>query len=69
MYVKNLMGLSGLFVREDAVGMVMNQALLQLRLVLASMPLIPYAWKYGGVVGVLGEIEAINMLKRLAFSG
>jgi ureidoglycolate amidohydrolase len=30
---------------------------------------IPYSGKYDGVVGVLGAIEAINVLKRLALSG
>lgn len=29
---------------------------------------IPYSGKYDGVVGVLGAIEAINVLKRYAYS-
>ncbi|KAK7847085.1 ureidoglycolate hydrolase [Quercus suber] len=57
-YIKNLMGISGLSVREDAVGNIFGRS---------HIDAIPYSGKYDGVVGVLGAIEAINSLKRSGF--
>lgn len=70
-YIKNLMGLSGLSVREDAVGNIFgrwNGYEPELAVATGShIDAIPYSGKYDGVVGVLGAIEAINVLKRTAF--
>ncbi|ESR33408.1 hypothetical protein CICLE_v10007151mg, partial [Citrus x clementina] len=86
-YIKNLMGLSGLSVREDAVGNIFGRCNLKctLHMVLcfsqrigneavlapvatgSHIDAIPYSGKYDGVVGVLGAIEAINVLKRSGF--
>ncbi|KAL6571449.1 hypothetical protein OROHE_003092 [Orobanche hederae] len=87
-YVKKLMGLSGLSVREDAVGNIFGRCVGQRRTYaniyyrsfrVGSEPelapvstgshidAIPYSGKYDGVVGVLGAIEAINVLKRSGF--
>ncbi|KAH9766654.1 Ureidoglycolate hydrolase [Citrus sinensis] len=63
-YIKNLMGLSGLSVREDAIG---NEAVLAPVATGSHIDAIPYSGKYDGVVGVLGAIEAINVLKRSGF--
>lgn len=65
------MGLSGLSVREDAVGNIFgrwNGYEPELAVATGShIDAIPYSGKYDGVVGVLGAIEAINVLKRTAF--
>ncbi|KAL8026382.1 hypothetical protein ABFX02_14G023100 [Erythranthe guttata] len=71
-YIKKLMGLSGLSVREDAVGNIFgrwvgSQPELAPVLTGSHIDAIPYSGKYDGVVGVLGAIEAINVLKRSGF--
>ncbi|KAK3043462.1 hypothetical protein RJ639_002041 [Escallonia herrerae] len=71
-FVKNLMGLSGLSVREDAVGNIFGRwegYEPELAAVLSGSHIdaIPHSGKYDGVVGVLGAIEAINVLKRFGF--
>ncbi|XP_065863143.1 ureidoglycolate hydrolase [Euphorbia lathyris] len=71
-YIKNLMGLSGLSVREDAVGNIFgrwdgSEPELAAVATGSHMDAIPYSGKYDGVVGVLGAIEAINVLKRSGF--
>eukprot|EP01018_Ginkgo_biloba_P010624 Gb_19267 [translate_table: standard] len=71
-YVKSLMEAAGLLVREDAVGNMFGRwegADSELPAVATGSHIdaIPYSGKYDGVVGVLGAIEAINVLKRLAF--
>ncbi|KAL8104987.1 ureidoglycolate hydrolase [Apium graveolens] len=71
-YVKNLMGLAGLSVREDAVGNIFgrwegNEPEIGAVATGSHIDAIPYSGKYDGVVGVLGAIEAINVLKRSGF--
>ncbi|XP_041007652.1 ureidoglycolate hydrolase [Juglans microcarpa x Juglans regia] len=71
-YIKNLMGLSGLSVREDAVGNIFGrwdgyEPELSAVATGSHIDAIPYSGKYDGVVGVLGAIEAINVLKRFGF--
>ncbi|KAL3642058.1 hypothetical protein CASFOL_012873 [Castilleja foliolosa] len=71
-YIKNIMGLSGLSVREDAVGNIFGRWVgSEPELAPVStgshIDAIPYSGKYDGVVGVLGAIEAINVLKRSGF--
>lgn len=71
-YIKNLMGLSGLSVREDAVGNIFarwvgSEPDLSAVSTGSHIDAIPYSGKYDGVVGVLGAIEAINVLKRSGF--
>ncbi|XP_048430590.1 ureidoglycolate hydrolase-like isoform X2 [Pyrus x bretschneideri] len=71
-FIKNLMGLSGLSVREDAVGNIFGRwegYIPDLSAVATGSHIdaIPYSGKYDGVVGVLGAIEAINVLKRSGF--
>ncbi|EEF45172.1 N-carbamoyl-L-amino acid hydrolase, putative [Ricinus communis] len=71
-YIKNLMGLSGLSVREDAVGNIFgrwdgSEPELAAVATGSHIDAIPYSGKYDGVVGVLGAIEAINVLKRSGF--
>ncbi|KAF8021002.1 hypothetical protein BT93_G1421 [Corymbia citriodora subsp. variegata] len=71
-YVKNLMGLAGLSVREDAVGNIFGrwdglEPELPAIATGSHMDAIPYSGKYDGVVGVLGAIEAINVLRRSGF--
>lgn len=71
-FIKNLMGLSGLSVREDAVGNIFGRwEGLQPELAAVAtgshIDAIPYSGKYDGVVGVVGAIEAINVLKRSGF--
>ncbi|MED6195719.1 hypothetical protein PIB30_040655 [Stylosanthes scabra] len=71
-YVKNLMGLAGLSVREDAVGNIFgrwngDEPELAAVATGSHIDAIPYSGKYDGVVGVLGAIEAINVLKRSGF--
>ncbi|KDO45906.1 hypothetical protein CISIN_1g0484612mg, partial [Citrus sinensis] len=75
-YIKNLMGISGLSVREDAVGNIYgeissssrgvwigNEAELASVATGSHIDAIPYSGKYDGVTGVLGALEAINVLK------
>ncbi|CAE6222452.1 unnamed protein product [Arabidopsis arenosa] len=71
-YVKNLMALAGLTVREDAVGNIFgkwdgSEPDLPAVATGSHIDAIPYSGKYDGVVGVLGAIEAINVLKRSGF--
>lgn len=71
-YIKNLMSLSGLSIREDAVGNIFGRWIgSEPELAPVStgshIDAIPYSGKYDGVVGVLGAIEAINVLKRSGF--
>ncbi|XP_058745244.1 ureidoglycolate hydrolase isoform X1 [Vicia villosa] len=71
-YVKNLMGIAGLSVREDAVGNIFgrwdgSEPELAAVATGSHIDAIPYSGKYDGVVGVLGAIEAINVLKRSGF--
>ncbi|XP_059447221.1 ureidoglycolate hydrolase [Corylus avellana] len=71
-YIKNLMGLSGLSVREDAVGNIFgrwdgHEPELPAVATGSHIDAIPYSGKYDGVVGVLGAIEAINVLQRSGF--
>lgn len=71
-YVKTLMTLAGLSVREDAVGNIFgkwdgSEPSLPAVATGSHIDAIPYSGKYDGVVGVLGAIEAINVLKRSGF--
>ncbi|KAH7573299.1 hypothetical protein ACOSP7_006887 [Xanthoceras sorbifolium] len=71
-YIKNLMGLAGLSVREDAVGNIFgtwtgDEPELPPVATGSHIDAIPYSGKYDGVIGVLGAIEAINVLKRSGF--
>eukprot|EP00268_Persea_americana_P062299 TRINITY_DN79813_c1_g1_i1.p1 TRINITY_DN79813_c1_g1~~TRINITY_DN79813_c1_g1_i1.p1 ORF type:complete len:499 (+),score=115.71 TRINITY_DN79813_c1_g1_i1:188-1498(+) len=71
-YIKNIMGLSGLSIREDAVGNIFgrwegSEAELPPVATGSHVDAIPYSGKYDGVVGVLGALEAINALKRSGF--
>ncbi|KAL1561809.1 ureidoglycolate amidohydrolase [Salvia divinorum] len=71
-FVKNLMSISGLSVREDAVGNIFGRWVgsepgLPPVSTGSHIDAIPYSGKYDGVVGVLGAIEAINVLKRSGF--
>ncbi|XP_021752100.1 ureidoglycolate hydrolase-like [Chenopodium quinoa] len=71
-YIKNLMGLAGLSVREDTIGNIFgrwNGYEPELAAVGTGSHIdaIPYSGKYDGVVGVLGAIEAINVLKKAGF--
>ncbi|OWM68180.1 ureidoglycolate hydrolase [Punica granatum] len=71
-YIKNIMGLAGLSVREDAVGNIFGrwegyEPDLAPVASGSHIDAIPYSGKYDGVVGVLGAIEAINVLRRSGF--
>ncbi|CAI9776883.1 unnamed protein product [Fraxinus pennsylvanica] len=71
-FIKNLMGLSGLSVREDAVGNIFGrwdgyEPELAPVSTGSHIDAIPYSGKYDGVIGVLGAIEAINVLKESGF--
>ncbi|GAA0142460.1 hypothetical protein Leryth_019790 [Lithospermum erythrorhizon] len=71
-YIKNLMSLSGLSVREDAIGNIFgrwngDEPELAAVSTGSHTDAIPYSGKYDGVLGVLGAIEAINVLKRSGF--
>lgn len=70
-YIKNLMALAGLSVREDAVGNIFGRwdgsADLGPVGTGSHIDAIPYSGKYDGVIGVLGAIEAINVLKSSGF--
>ncbi|KAK4800774.1 hypothetical protein SAY86_021261 [Trapa natans] len=71
-YIKMLMGLAGLSVREDAVGNIFGrwegyEPNLAPVASGSHIDAIPYSGKYDGVVGVLGAIESINTLRRSGF--
>ncbi|RDX74041.1 Ureidoglycolate hydrolase, partial [Mucuna pruriens] len=71
-YVKTQMELAGLSVREDTVGNIFGrwdglEPDLAAVATGSHIDAIPYAGKYDGVVGVLGAIEAIRVLKRSGF--
>ncbi|KAE9455400.1 hypothetical protein C3L33_12692, partial [Rhododendron williamsianum] len=71
-FIKNLMGFAGLSVREDAVGNIFGrwdgyEPELAAVSTGSHIDAIPYSGKYDGVVGVLGAIEAINVLQRSGF--
>lgn len=71
-FIKNLMRHAGLSVREDAVGNIFgrwqgSEPDLSAVSTGSHIDAIPYSGKYDGVVGVLGAIEAINVLKRSGF--
>ncbi|KNA16532.1 hypothetical protein SOVF_088190 [Spinacia oleracea] len=71
-YIKNLMGLAGLSVREDTIGNIFGrwdgyEPELAAVGTGSHIDAIPYSGKYDGVVGVLGAIEAINVLKKAGF--
>ncbi|KAI5649386.1 hypothetical protein M9H77_35391 [Catharanthus roseus] len=71
-YIKNLMAVAGLSVREDAVGNIFGrwsgyEPELPPVSTGSHTDAIPYSGKYDGVVGVLGAIEAIGVLKRSGF--
>nr|XP_043635193.1 ureidoglycolate hydrolase [Erigeron canadensis] len=71
-FIKNLMENAGLSVREDAVGNIFgrwdgSKPDLSAVSTGSHIDAIPYSGKYDGVVGVLGAIEAINVLKRTGF--
>ncbi|KAI7742298.1 hypothetical protein M8C21_028652 [Ambrosia artemisiifolia] len=66
------MALAGLSVREDAVGNIFgrwegSEPDAPAVSTGSHIDAIPYSGKYDGVVGVLGAIEAINVLKRSGF--
>ncbi|GAB2294560.1 hypothetical protein Dimus_028765 [Dionaea muscipula] len=71
-YIKDLMKLAGLSVGEDAVGNIFGrwdgtEPELAAVATGSHIDAIPYSGKYDGVVGVLGAIEAINLLRRSGF--
>ncbi|WOL05026.1 putative ureidoglycolate hydrolase [Canna indica] len=71
-YIKSLMEEAGLSVREDAVGNIFgrwNGAEAGLAAVATGSHIdaIPYSGKYDGVVGVLGALEAMRVLRRSGF--
>ncbi|EPS63396.1 hypothetical protein M569_11390, partial [Genlisea aurea] len=71
-YIKYLMGRADLSVREDAVGNIFGRWVgsepeLSPVATGSHIDAIPYSGKYDGVVGVIGAIEAINVLKRFGF--
>ncbi|KAL4590334.1 hypothetical protein LXL04_003263 [Taraxacum kok-saghyz] len=71
-FIKNLMDKAGLSVKEDAVGNIFgrwegSEPSLPAVSTGSHIDAIPYSGKYDGVVGVLGAIESINVLKRSGF--
>ncbi|XP_072956733.1 ureidoglycolate hydrolase [Typha angustifolia] len=71
-YIKGLMDQVGLVVREDAVGNIFGRwdgSEIGLPAVATGSHIdaIPFSGKYDGVVGVLGALEAIKVLKRSGF--
>lgn len=71
-FIRKLMEQAGLSVREDAVGNIFgrwtgSEATLAAVATGSHIDAIPYSGKYDGVVGVLGALEAINLLKRSGF--
>ncbi|KAK8967582.1 hypothetical protein KSP40_PGU006489 [Platanthera guangdongensis] len=68
-YIKSLMAQAGLSVREDSIGNIFGrwigtEAALPAVATGSHIDAIPYSGKYDGIIGVLGAIEAINVLKR-----
>ncbi|GFZ14229.1 ureidoglycolate amidohydrolase [Actinidia rufa] len=73
-YIKYLMGLAGLTVREDSIGNIFGrwdgyEPELAAVSTGSHIDAIPYSGKYDGIVGVLGAIEAINVLKSRLMAG
>ncbi|KAJ3674700.1 hypothetical protein LUZ60_005316 [Juncus effusus] len=71
-YIKTIMQKNGLSVREDSVGNIYgrwdgSEKGLAAVATGSHIDAIPFSGKYDGVVGVLGAIEAINVLKRVGF--
>ncbi|XP_025808669.1 probable ureidoglycolate hydrolase isoform X1 [Panicum hallii] len=71
-YIKGIMNQLGLAVREDAVGNIFgrwegSEAVLGAVGTGSHVDAIPFSGKYDGVVGVLGALEAISLLKRSGF--
>ncbi|CAN6343636.1 unnamed protein product [Urochloa humidicola] len=71
-YIKGIMNQLGLAVREDAVGNIFgrwegSEAGLGAVGTGSHVDAIPFSGKYDGVVGVLGALEAISLLKRSGF--
>ncbi|ONK64422.1 uncharacterized protein A4U43_C07F25730 [Asparagus officinalis] len=71
-YIKKLMEKAGLSIREDAVGNIFGRwngkdTSLAAVATGSHIDAIPFSGKYDGVVGVLGALEAINVLKRSGF--
>ncbi|TVU49288.1 hypothetical protein EJB05_00595 [Eragrostis curvula] len=71
-YIKGIMNQLGLSVREDAVGNIFgrwegSESGLGAVATGSHVDAIPFSGKYDGVVGVLGALEAISMLKRSGF--
>ncbi|MCO5562088.1 hypothetical protein L7F22_015714 [Adiantum nelumboides] len=71
-YIKNLMDASGLKVREDGVGNIFGRwegsdSSAAGIATGSHIDAIPFSGKYDGVVGLLGAIEAINVLNRTGF--
>ncbi|KAK3140150.1 hypothetical protein QOZ80_5AG0396720 [Eleusine coracana subsp. coracana] len=71
-YIKGIMNQLGLSVREDAVGNIFgrwegSEPGLGAVATGSHVDAIPFSGKYDGVVGVLGALEAISMLKRSGF--
>ncbi|KAG6486559.1 hypothetical protein ZIOFF_055136 [Zingiber officinale] len=71
-YIKSLMKEAGLSVREDHVGNIFGRwngsdSGVGAVATGSHIDAIPYSGKYDGVVGVLGALEAIRILKRIGF--
>ncbi|CAD6343221.1 unnamed protein product [Miscanthus lutarioriparius] len=71
-YIKGIMNQLGLAVREDAVGNIFgrwegSEPGLGAVATGSHVDAIPFSGKFDGVVGVLGALEAISLLKRSAF--
>ncbi|KAJ4744920.1 N-carbamyl-L-amino acid amidohydrolase [Rhynchospora pubera] len=71
-FIKGIMKQAGLSVREDAVGNIYgrwdgSEQGLPVVATGSHIDAIPFSGKYDGVVGVLGAIEAINVLRRSGF--
>ncbi|XP_078148775.1 ureidoglycolate amidohydrolase [Carex rostrata] len=71
-FIKGIMEHVGLSVREDAVGNIYgrwdgSEKGLPAVATGSHIDAIPYSGKYDGVVGVLGALEAINVLRRSGF--
>lgn len=71
-YIKGIMNQLGLVVREDAVGNIFgrwegSEPGLGAVATGSHVDAIPFSGKFDGVVGVLGALEAISLLKRSAF--
>ncbi|OEL27771.1 putative ureidoglycolate hydrolase [Dichanthelium oligosanthes] len=71
-YIKGIMNQRGLAVREDAVGNIFgcwegSEPGLGTVGTGSHVDAIPFSGKYDGVVGVLGALEAIRLLKRSGF--